>query len=298
MDEQTYGQTYMTEYSTQPQQQPIESASGTTSPENGSSGPFAYILTAVCLVAVIMLSVAISGCIGDIFSMAIDYADITFDRVENQTMTEEELERYFDDNFDGDSFEDYFNEIFGDTYGDIYGNPFGNRTRNRKTEDTPESYAPLDVLGLGLSLYGDTVNDLVSANAYAGADSKVKEAVRELLLSDRDATEQIIHELRAAGRDGEDFDERLGKAQDIASYMQEQLDAYELPKADDEAEGFMDSALEHLKARWTAIGELLDMLANEEEIDSQDLLDADTAIYNETIEAAEAFEGALVASID
>lgn len=297
MDEQSYGQAYDQAYN-QPQQQPIESASGTTSPENGSSGPFAYILAAVCVVIVIMLSVAVSGCFGNIFSAAIDYADITFERNENRTMTEEELERYFDDNFDGDSFEDYFNEIFGDTYGDIYGNPFGNRTRDRKTEDTPDSYAPLDVLGLSLSLYGDTVNDLVSANAYAGADSKVKDAVRELVLADRDATEETIHQLRAAGRDGEDFDARLEAAQGVAGDMLEWLDSYELPEANEEAQGFMEEGLERLNARWHAIGELLGMLEGDDEIDSQDLLDADTAIHNETIEAAEAFEGALVASID
>ena len=297
------------QYDPAPQQQPIESASGTTSPDNGNSGPFAYIVTAICVVLLMLLSGAATGCVRDTISLALGLADSASGNVQiNVTIPEEEVtidDIDFDDVY-GNTFEDYFYEVFGVPYPDTDSRDRSDRdrTRDRSDRDTEAdtdaddqtTYPPLEVLSLSLSIYDDTVNDLVSANAYAGSDADVREFTRTLVIADRDATKELISELRAAGRDGEDYDAAIKAAKAIASDMLDTLDSAEAPDTDETTGAYLDEGLERVEARWEAIDSLLDLLETGDDVLFQDLVDVDNAVYQNTIEAADALEAALAAS--
>ena len=273
----------------QQQPQPIESASGTTSPDNSNSGYFAYIVTAICVVLIIFLSAAATGCIKNAASLAVGLTNFSTDNVDVKVVTPEG-ERDLDD-FDGDSFEDYFYEVFGVPYSDP-----SSRDRSDRDSNSDKTYTPLEVLSLNLCIYGDTVNDLVSANAYAGSDADVRDFVRSLIIADRDSTSELIYELRAAGRDEEDFDASIENACAIAEDVLDALDAVETPDADETTQAYLDEAIDDLKGRWEGIDYLMEALKVDGELSYDDLVKIDDAIYDSTVEAADALEAALHAS--
>ena len=292
MDEQIYEQAY-----NQAQQQPIESASGTTSPNNANSGPFAYIVTIVCVVLLILLSAVAAGCARNTVRLALDAAKDSLEDgiIEIETDADELPEEIFGEDFDGDSFEDYFERVFGESPDSFYGRP---RTDGRDSDTPGATYTPIEVLGLDLSIYDNDVNDLVSASAYAGTDAEVKEFVRELVLADRDANDELIRELRAAARNEDEFAERLEGTVGFAYDFIDSLDDYgsEVPSPNDETENLLNDAMEHLENRWYRIIDFMSVLENGDELDIDTLEELDAAVYDETKDAAKSFEDALAAS--
>ena len=285
-----YGQAY-----DQAQQQPIESASGTTSPDNGNSGPFAYIVTLVCVVILIILSMAAGGCVRNSVTFAMDIAK---ESIEDGIV---EIETNFPDSDEiteevfGDDFEDYFMRIFGEEPNDYNGR---REREDSNPDDLGATFSPIEVLGLDLSIYDNDVNDLVSASAYAGTDAEVKEFVRDLVLADRDANEELIRELRGAARNEDEFAERLEEAIEHAYDFRDSLDDYDsqIPSPNDETEALLEDAMGHLKERWYRIIDFISVLENDAELDIDTLEELDAAVFDETEDAAQAFEDALAAS--
>ena len=286
---------YMNGYD-QTQPSVMESASGTTSPANSQSGPGAYIVTLICIILMFGLCVAVTSCAKEAFSFAINAADRGFSDLGERyyhTDDDEDVDvPLFDEDFNGDSFEDYFNEIFGDTYGTIE-----NRNRRDRDSDTQNvDYTPLELLHLDLSIYGGTVDEYVSANAYAGADADVKDFVRELVLTDREATDSIILQFRAAARDEESFNEHIEEAREIAVDAYNATSSQEIPTCSAEVQEYLEEAQTCVGLRWTAVFDLLDMLEGGKSVSYKDISKLDETMYDATVNAAEALEDALKAS--
>ena len=296
MDNQTY--TYY-----QPQQ-PIESASGTTSPDNSKSGPVAYIVTIVCVVVLIAICAGTAQCVNKTINAVLPRVlEETMDRVEIELSDPETIERIIDDEgLDADNFDDYFEQIFGEPYEDYFNIDLDGRDSGDGWDPSDDGdgyeFDSRDVLGLDLAIYDWNIDDMVSANAYAGADADVRDFVRDLVLADREATEDLIREFRRAGREGEDFNAHLEEALKIASDTRSDLSAMELPDTNEETEELLNEAVEHAKARWAAIGELIETLFGNDTVSDQDLEALDDTIYYETRNAAQALEDALAASRD
>ena len=289
MDEQSY--TYYQTY-----QQPAESASGTTSSEN-KSGPFAYIITIVCVLALIGISTACTRCTSGVMSKVIDKLVYEgWDNYEYFVDNPEDFERIInDDGFDADTFDEYFEQIFGDTYDDYFNIPKGNDNVFENQGDTYE-FNSRDVIGLDIAIYEYTIDSMVSASVYAGSDADVKDFVRDFVLRDRNAADDLVHEFRAAGRSGEDFTEHLENAREIAVSTLDELASSELPNTNDETQLALGEAIEHATGRWSAIVEFIDLLMDNETVSDQELESVDDTIYYETRNAAQAFEDALAAS--
>ena len=274
----------------------MESASGTTSSTNSQSGPAAYIVTLVCVILMFALCFAVTSCAKDAFAFAINVAEEGFSGMGERYYYPEDFENidvpYFDEDFNGDSFEDYFNQIFGDTYGTV-----DNRNRRNRDSDTNNvEYTPLELLYLNLSIYDDTIDEYVSANAYAGTDANVKDFVRELVLTDREATEDIIRQFRAAARDEEDFDAHIKEAREIAVAAYNEMASMDMPECSTETQEYLEEASNSVHQRWTAVFDLLDMLEGDKSVSYDDISKLDEIMYDETVNAASALEDALKAS--
>lgn len=301
MDDQTYSYYY------QPKQ-PVESASGTTSPDNAKSGPTAYIVAAICILVLIGASMLTTRCVSKaINSVLPDVIDGTLNRIENEVLDPDVIEditnRFnYETDIEGDSFEDYFERVFGEPYDDYFDNVFennGERDKDRTDTDTEtDSYEfdPHDVLGLDLAIYEWTIDGMVSANAYAGADGEVRDFVRDLVLADREANEGLIRMLRTATRDSENFEGRLDEAGGICQDMLLTLTDFDIPETDADTEGYLEEAIERTNARWNAILDLLSLVRDHSTVSDQDLEAIDDTIYYETRNAAQALENALSAS--
>ena len=284
-------------YSYYQPQQPTESASGTTSPDNSNSGPFAYVLTIVCMLALVSVCISSTQCASKAITNVLPQViNETMERLENELYEPENIERYINDtdDIDADNFDDYFEQIFGEPYEEY----FDVDHDGRDTDGIENGYEfdSRDVLGLDLAIYDWDIDGMVSANAYAGADADVRGFVRDLVLDDREATEDLIREFRRASRDGEDFNAHLEEALKIAADVRDGFSATELPETNAEAEELLNEAVEHANARWDAIDELIVTLMENETVTDQDLEILDDTIYYETRNAAQALEGALAAS--
>ena len=280
-------------YSYYQPQQPLESASGTTSPNNSNSGPTAYILTIICVLALVGLCMVSTRCVNKAIDRFLpQIIDETMERLENRFSSPESFERYITDtdDIDADNFEDYFERVFGETYEDYF-----DRNDSDTSADSYE-FDSRDVLGLDLAIYDWDIDGMVSANAYAGADAAVKDYVRDFVLADRETTEDLIREFRRAGRDGEDFHEHLEEARGIAQTLIDDIRGIDIPDTDDGTEELLNEAIVHANARWNAIVELIETLRDNDTVKDQDLEILDDTVYYETRNAAQALEDALAAS--
>lgn len=261
----------------------IETAAGTTSPDNAKSGKTAYVIAVVAVALLALLGSGISGCM----SMALDIVEASGTAYEDGIdQYEEYLDEYIDNHQDLDG-------LGMPPYDDPYGEEGGGW-------DFGDDATVEDLLDSDLGLYQPTIDSLLSASSYANAQMDVSEYVRSLVLIDRDASSSLATGLRKAAWGDADTSKALAEAAQLADETIEQLRALEAP----EAEGANASAIArnlevgHSKAvdRWKAISDELKLL-QASEVDAQAIAEADGAVSDAAAEAASALADALSDSV-
>lgn len=75
----------------------IESASGTTDPENASSGPAAYVVFLVVVALLVALATGVSGCVSSLAEVAVGSAGRLSERAPSRDERVEEIDLDLDD---------------------------------------------------------------------------------------------------------------------------------------------------------------------------------------------------------
>lgn len=264
---------------------PVETNSGTTDHGANHSGPFAYILTAVVLVLLVLLALGVGRCTSSVVSaaMAMEMGSPSY----------------------GDPWDDY------DDYGFGYGMPYGydgwdglDGWEDWLNEDTDEPGLPdaakdltsADGIGNYLDYYDGSLSQVVSASDYSGASQPVADYVRGLVKSDENTANTVATELKAAEKALNDGDQswtaHLDKAIEAAEAGADELAAMEPPTGDD-ADGrtigrLLTRARDAAQDRWMAVADQLAML---KEPDGRTLGDFEEPIYDAVEEALDQADG-------
>ena len=263
----------MTPSEDRPKTPVIETAAGTTSPENARSGNFAYIVALATIVVLGLMGAGVSGCMRLTTSLAqdFDYGDTSNDLGDD----------YLDDDF-FDQFD--YQDDGTDAESDDDGLGLG-------------SHSVKDVLGGDLKLYSFTIDSCLPAMDYANAQQPVRDFVRGLVIADRDATSDIATQLRTAAWNDDDLSVAIQNAQTRAQQAVEDIRAMQLPAVNGDNASSVSHGLEVGKSdalkRWEAIQAELDLFAANETITSSEPRDIDNDLQDSTYDAAESFSSAL-----
>lgn len=265
----------------------IETASGTTSPDNSKSGSFAYIVALITVIALGLMGTALSSCVrftGDMFQEAY-----------TQDLSDNSGDDFFDDDFFND---DFFNdEFFDEDYFDQYDNQDEVTDTGQSEGLGLGSHTVKDVLSGDLKLYSLTIDSSLPASAYANAQQPVRSFVRELVVADRDATADIATELRTTAWSDGDIAAAIQNAKARADQAVEEIRAMQMPETTGENASTISHGLEVGKSdalkRWEAIVAELDLFASRDTIMSSELRSVDNDLQDATYNAAESFSSAL-----
>lgn len=272
----------------------VETASATNSPDNQNSGPFAYIVTAIALGSMIVVGLLASGCVTaalQIASMSGQFDDggsggISLPYDEDTSLEDlEDLINQYTEEFDVPPMgED--SEGGGDAQGGAQG-----RT------DRKGSATVADVLDFSIAPYGDTVNELVGANAYAGVPQDVRDYVRSLLKVDQDYADKVAAKLDAAARNEDERAQDIQDAMALCDEAKKAIESNQVPSVQKDADGavkdLLGTASSQIARRWEKMKSELQLLDTDEEVRTSRLWDADADVVDATEEAAMGFEDAL-----
>lgn len=259
----------------------IETASATTSPDNAQSGHMAYIIAAIAVGVLILFGMGLSGCMSLVAEIVSD------DHNANQHYVEEP---FFDEDFDdlmndwGDDWDTDWDDLDGDDSDSLGG-----------------SYKPVEeILGTDLGMYSATIDSLLSASSYANSQADVSSYVREVVLIDRDGTNQLATTLRNAAWIGEGMDGALDEAKEEVDETLEALRGKTLPSLSGDHASDISHDLEvgRSKAieRWETIGKELDLLSQSGHASVGEVMDLEDTAYQASEAAAEHFATALSTS--
>lgn len=271
----------------------IETAAATTSSEKNSSGPFAYILAAITIAGLFAIGSGMSGCV----SLA---AGIVADEMGN---TPYSLQNYYDD------IDHYFENDESSPIGDEdilnlldNGTPEQDQGQGQVNDSLGTSLTPTEALSADLAVYGSTIDSLVSAFDYAGAQEGVTDFARTVERMDGDATTELIGTLRAILREDVSVADGLSQAAEAADKVADEFGALEIPEASGSKSSDIAKGLEEARAkaaeRWTAIAAEMRLIAASDSISRTDLDEADKTVSDATTAAAESLSKALTTSAE
>ena len=274
----------------------IETAAGTTDPDNAKSGNKAYVIAAAALVALLVMGAGLSGCINfvnDIVGWGMSSGG--YDQY-----TQPYQQHYEDNDGYDDPLEflyDYMDDTDGDTY---YDN--GQPKNDDSSTSMNKKVSAKDALGAELAMYQTTIDALLAQSSYANAQQPVRTFVRSLVLVDRDASSEIASALHSASWNDKDIAQALDDAKQKADETVKALQEEELPevaggKAKDVTDR-LESGRKHAIERWEAVSSELDLLGSAEELDSSALTEAEKHVTDATQDAAEDFAQAMSDSIN
>lgn len=260
----------MADTSITPNERRVETASATTDPDNANSGNFAYVLTVVVLVGLVMLCVALSGTIGALAGRAIESSG---QGGSGATGIEELLNPQGEDGLGATGTDGQSGGQGGTSYG--------------------SSLSLSDALDLNLSIYDLDVDGQVSATAYANVPADVRTYVRGLLSADSQAQEELGRQLNAAAR-ADDPSGSMQAVVDAANAGKAAIEATDTPSfGSDELNGELSDARQAMLDRWDAVIAEVDVLNGGSDISYSKLNSADTDVQNKTQEASDDITEAL-----
>lgn len=267
----------------------IETASATTSPDNSNSGSFAYVLTAVTLGVVLVLSLIGAGCASVVLSsMAKEETSSSSNENGFSSPFDDWDDQYTDDDFDINNMD--FNDLLND-YTNGFPNSGNKDGGNSKTTTAGEA------LDFSLAPYGNVLDDEVSASSYAGAPAEVRDFVRNIVSVDKDYSNRLVTLLDAAALKE---DERMAKIQEAVTLCGEAKNAVngvEIPQVANDANGAVRDALGAAKSeavrRWELMETEISMLNTTESIRTNRLWDADDDVLAATEGAGDMLEEAM-----
>jgi hypothetical protein len=267
----------------------IETASATTSPDNANSGPFAYIITAIAIGALLLFSAAMGGLCSAIISAA----------AENSTYAGSSLP--FDDYGYTDPFLDDFGNMDFEQYLNDYGNGFGNDQSTSPNNSTSSGTATVgDVLDFSIAPYGNTINDYVSASAYAGIPSEVRDFVRSVVSTDRDYATKVVTALDGAATNADERAARIDEALSLCDEAKGAIEGVRIPEVPGENGTAVKDKLGTAKTesahRWELMKSEIAMLKDTDTVNTQRLWSVDDDILNSTEKAGDLLVDAMDAS--
>lgn len=197
----------------------IETASATTSPDNKNSGKFAYIVTIVTIVALLVFAL-----LGGIIVSAV--AGIMVNSGALDDFADSGSSSLLD--MDEDSLEDYLDQYYEDLLNDIYDEDEEDRDE-KDGRDTGKSVSVSQALDFDLSPYLISLDSEVPASSYAGTPQEVRDFVRQIMAADTQYSDQVRSALNAAASDADNQQAHIQEARTACAAGHAALDALEVP---------------------------------------------------------------------
>jgi len=246
----------------------IESASGTTSPDNPNSGPTAYVLFAV---GVAVLGLVLSTILG-FFSVLVPYAISELGNVTSSDTSN--------------------TESYGETR--TTQNTEGLSEQNSSVS---QSLTAAEALDLNLAPYSSLIDDEVSAFDYSGANTSVTQCVRSVVKVDKDAAASVARDLNAAARDSSTTTERLDSALATCGQAISDLQSIEVPSsASSSVSTQLEQGISGAGLRWQLIEAEISLLKAGGDISYEDLATVDAKIWDATEQTGSSLTEALTLS--
>lgn len=281
----------------------IETASGTTDPNNARSGFMPYVIAGGTIVLLMLLGGGLAG----LFDMAGTYIDTHWTGHSNPSGPNTYYYNYEDlQNFeDYENYENYddplefINQYYNDE--DSYTYYDNGQIVEDGASGQSGTISQTDALGAELEMYQATIDAALPQSAYANAQESVRTFVRSLVISDRDATSSMASALHSAAWNDGDVKAALAEATKTAQDTAAAIEALEIPQVEGEKAAEVQASLEegrtHAVERWNAISAELELLSSADELDLSTLNDADGLVAQAASDAAEDFAQAMSDSI-
>ena len=273
------------------QKEPIETASGTTSDDNSNSGPFAYIVTGVTLVVVLLLSLLASACMSFVISTGAGNAGAGGTMTHPGPGTQPNGYDYYGDPDLDELLEQYL--------GQEYGNGGTGTHQNNGGHAETGAVDIATALDFDLAPYSVTIDSELSASAYAGTNSAVRTFVRDLVTKDREYAMRVSQALLDAASEDASRAEYLASAKAACAEARDTLGAVEVP-ASDQDDGATKDALGTAKSeavhRWELIEAEVDLISKSDKVDTSALWEADDKVVSSTESVADMLADAMSAS--
>ena len=269
---------------------PFETASATTDADNANSGPFAYIITGVAVAGLLVFGVICSG----IASIALTAASSA---ASGSAYGNYPDTPFSDDEFDFDQFERWLDQY------DVDGSGSGYDTGDGSSSQSDSSVATVaEVLDFDLAPYQNSINDEVSARAYAGTPSEVRDFVRELINTDTDYTKQVVAALNGAALDEDTRTDKVKEAVSLCAEASRAIGKVSVPTLDKDTDGtvadLLGSAQTKAQERWDQMGRELGLLDTTEQVQTRKLWNYDGDVVDATQEAGDLLEDAMEEAAD
>ena len=262
---------------------PIESASATTDHAANKGGAFAYVITAICLGVLVLLSTSLGGCLGTIAENAI-YGYSYYDSFGNDY---------------GNGFD--YDDEYG--YGDEWLDWLDEQHSSTPTDDTGRTLTQAAAAETLREVCVENLNDYVSAVNYAGAPTSVRAYVKNLCSRDASASADTTSLLStAAGAltagDAKAAEKDLAAARKEA--QQAAQDAQTLAKPNDTSDSALlddlNQAADYVSDRWTAVAEAIKTVEGSQTLSSRFARDAEDATEDLLYDGAACLLSALALS--
>lgn len=251
-----------------PTQPVLETAGGTTSPENGRSGRGAYAIAAAGFALMTAIVLSLTNYASGLIELALSDPGTSVTQGQGP---------------------DGAPEAPGDGAGP-----------QDRWDDAPTQSAAVDAreaLSLSLSAYGSLVDYTVSASDYAGSDTDVRQCVRDLIHADADATSRLVALLRAAARDESVAQEKLDEALALCEETSNAIATIRVPaKAGAAVSGFLSDGISRTQTRWCALREEVGLIAKGGDVWLDDLWATDAQVWDSTDAAGTSLTSALATS--
>lgn len=271
----------------------VESASATTSRDNENSGPFAYIITAVALGAVLLFSVVGAGCMSIAFTSAAAY------RGNATSSTSGTMGPYSNMDFDFDDYLDEDLEKLLEQYADpthTHGNMDSSKDKDGDASSSENEATVVDVLDFNIAPYEPGIEAGVSATSYAGVPEEVHSFVRGVVTTDSNNSKELVILLDNAATMEDARAEKIAAARQLCSSAKTSLGAFEVPSADviggDAAEK-LSVALGKAQERWSLLEDEIALLDTTGKVDTKKLWELDDQVLQATEDAATQLEDAM-----
>ena len=248
----------------------VESASGTTSPDNSNSGPASYVIFIVGIAVLALLLSTVLGFLAAIMPYAMQEIGSSVNGTSSST-----------------------------GYSTPYSTPTSTQNTNSLTRQTSSSQTLTlsEALDLSLAPYTSLVDDEVSASDYSGADSAVSQCVRDVINADKGSATSVARDLNAAARDDSTASEHIDSAISTCDQAISDLQAITVPaSASSSVRTSLDEGISDSEQRWTYIKEELTLLASGDDISYNDLSSFDAEVWTQTEAAGSSLTQALKTS--
>lgn len=266
---------------------PFETASATTDPDNSNSGPFAYIITGVCIAGLLVFGICCSSCA----SVVLTAAGSGMSGAGQSGPTSTPLQ---DDGFNLEEFEQWLEQYSNPN---ANGTDYGSNSDTSSTQNESGVVSVAEALDFDLAPYQSSLDAEVSASSYAGTPSEVRDYVRSLVNTDKDYTQQVINALNEAALKEDVRADKVKAAVALCSEASAALGKVKLPSIQNDTDGAVSDALGTAKTkaqeRWDQMERELSLLDTQDQVQTRKLWNYDGDVRDATQEAGDLLEDAM-----